>query len=207
MSRRKLAILAMSVLAAVLIGARIYQVNAEAQPIVAQHYSMGEWVELKGSFLNTSSESTDGYSVKVKSARLVSYNEYIAEFGLDKSKAMEGFDKKSLINIEWEIRNIGNADGGVLVFECKLIPSRKNMYYIPSLSLWQESERFVGEYSFGVSIATDSTYTTNIPYKVNILDPVNYTEFINPISADDTSFELIVCNAPVRKVIDVTLTP
>jgi len=190
----------------ILLSFRIHYVNATAVALPnIEKYSMNEWVVLDGAFLNTRSENTQGYSMRATKAELLSYNEYIEKYGLDKSKKMEGFDEKSLVCLEIEVKNVGNEEGRILVFECKLIPDRKNTYFIPSTVLWAESESGLPEDGTArvLQIKADSAYTVHIPYKVNIKDMEGLTEYKTPMK--DTSFELVVSNSPVRKVIVIKL--
>jgi len=184
---------------------RIYYVNATAiqLPPVEKH-SMNEWVDLNGAFLNSRSENTQGYSMRVTKAELLSYNEYIEKYGLDKGNKIEGLDEPSLICLEIEVKNDGNEDGVIFIFECKLIPERKNTYFIPSTDLWAESEKNMTDGNVRIlKTAKDSEYTVHVPYKVNIKDPEGYTEYKKPMK--DTSFELVVSNSPVRKIIEIKL--
>lgn len=190
---------------AFLIGFRIYYVNATAFPLpTVEKYEMNEWVELDGAFLNIKSENTQGYSLRVNKAELLSYNDYIEKYGLDKSRRIEGLDELSLVCLEIEVKNTENEDGLIFIFECKLIPERKNTYFIPSSRLWAESENALdGDTARIIKIRKNSEYTLHVPYKVNILDKEGYSEFRVPMK--DTSFELVVSNSPVRKVIVIKL--
>ncbi|RDB69875.1 hypothetical protein C1876_05645 [Eggerthella sinensis] len=202
---RKRAIIVASILALVCaVGVRIYFVNANATAIEVEHYGMGEWVDLDGAFIyKRDIENTQGYSIKVNSARLMSYNEYIEEYGQDEGNTVEGLDGQSVVCLEVEAKNVGNEDGAIFIFDCKLIPKRKNDYFMYARHLWEESEPNAKD-AFHLRLAKDSEYTTFIPYKVNINDEENQIEYKQPIT--DASFEFIVSNAPVRKVIDVSLS-
>lgn len=184
-----------------LVGIRVWQLNTSAPTILTEHYEMGEWVDLNGAFLKSSSEYTNGYSIKVNEAQLCSYNEYIENYGLDSGLAVEGLDEKSIIDLEVEIKNRGNRKGGVLIFECKLVPERKNEYFIRDNELWSQLEPKMKD-NFLMRLVEDSDYTTHIPYKVNLIDD-NLGQYKKPIN--DTSFELVVSNSPVRKVVEINL--
>jgi len=203
---KKLLLVLFSITAVILISYRIYYTNATAVQLPSvERYFMNEWVDLNGAFLNTSTENTQGYSMRVTKAELLSYNGYIVKYGIDKDRKIDGLDELSLICLEIEIRNVGNEDGRILIFECKLIPDRKNTYFIPSTALWAESESTLPkDGSIRVlAIKKDSEYTVHIPYKINVKDLENYTEYKKPMR--DTSFELVISNSPVRKVIVIEL--
>jgi len=203
---KKGAVALLAITIVLLLSYRIHYVNTAAIALPGvEKYAMNEWVDLDGAFLNIVTENTQGYSVRVTKAELLSYNEYIEKYGLDKSKKMEGLDEPSLVCLEIEVRNVGNKDGIIHIFECKMIPDRKNTYFIPSTALWAESESALpkdGSVRI-LSIKNDSEYIVHIPYKVNIKDEVNHTEYKHPMK--DTSFELVVSNSPVRKVIVIKL--
>lgn len=203
-SAPRIALVAVLVLVAVV--ARIVYVNATAIPSYpVVHYSMGEWVDLDGAFHMTSSnENTQGYSVRVSSAEKMSRNEYIERYGTDPSKVIEGLDADSVIAITLDVRNEGNSDGAMLIFETKLIPDRKNEYFIRDKELWPEKETVLaGTLCMYLSIQENSEYTTVIPYKTNVIDQDGYSQYERDIT--DTSFELVLSSAPVRKVVDIDL--
>ena len=182
---------------------RIAWVNDTALKLPAvETHEMHENVSLDGAFLSFARENTSGYSVNVTNAEKMSYNEYIERYGLDKSKTVEGLDSLSLICLEIEVGNIGNSDGGIFLFECNLVPERKNTYYIADTWLWAESEPSITDGSMRyIKIAPDSTYTIHVPYKTNIRDEEGQTEYKRVI--EDSEFNLYLSNMPIRKEIHV----
>lgn len=181
------------------VGFRAYQLNTEAVRIDTEHYAMGEWVSLDDTILSSRSSEFPGYSLKVKSAQVVSYNEYIEMYGLDKSKISPGLDEKSVVDVELEIRNEGNDKSGIPLMALLLVPERKNTYYIWRDELWLESEPNSKDVLF-IATRVDSEYATHLPFTRNNFNP-DQTAFKKPIN--DKSFSLVVSHAPVRKVIDV----
>ncbi len=182
---------------------RIAWVNDAALKLPAvETHEMHENVSLDGAFLSFARENTSGYSVNVTNAEKMSYNDYIERYGLDKSKTTEGLDSLSLICLEIEVSNIGNSDGGIFLFECNLVPERKNTYYIADTWLWAESEPSITDGSMRfIKIAPDSTYTIHVPYKTNIRDEEGQTEYKKVI--EDSEFNLYLSNMPVRKEIHI----
>ena len=165
---------------------------------------MEECINLDGSFLSSVDENTSGYSIEVTGAELLSHDEYIQKYGLDESKINGSLDTKSLVCLEITVHNDDNSDGGIFLFSCDLVPERKNTYYIPDTWLWAESEQQVSDGSTRyLKIAPNSTYTVHVPYKNNIYDEENLTEYKTPIT--DTSFDLILSNSPVRKIVHIDL--
>ena len=182
---------------------RIIWVNDTALQLPAvETHEMHESISLDGAFLSFARENTSGYSVNVTNAEKMSYNDYIERYGLDKSKTTEGLDSLSLICLEIEVNNIGNSDGGIFLFECNLVPERKNTYYIADTWLWAESEPSITDGSMRyIKIAPDSTYTIHVPYKTNIRDEEGQTEYKKVI--EDSEFNLYLSNMPVRKEIHI----
>ena len=182
---------------------RIAWVNDTALKLPAvETHEMRENVSLDGAFLSFARENTSGYSVNVTNAEKMSYNEYIERYGLDKSKTVEGLDSLSLICLEIEVDNIGNSDGGIFLFECNLVPERKNTYYIADTWLWAESEPSITDGSMRyIKIAPDSTYTIHVPYQTNLRDEEGQTEYKRLFK--DSEFNLYLSNMPIRKEIQV----
>lgn len=199
MRKRIIALAVILTLACVAIGARIAYVNAtDSNPITTETYQMSDWVDLGGCFAsNKQSESTDAYSVKLVSAKLTSYNEYVREF--DRQDCVqEGLDAQSVIDMEFEIRNDGGEDGGIFLLGWKLFPERRNMYYIWDADLLKINQPEL-EGTLGFAVAPGTTKTIHIPFTVNLDDRENLSEYKSDIK--DTDFELVITNSPIRKVI------
>lgn len=188
------------VVAVLLIAFRVYSVNSKVIKITTEHYQMGEWVDLGGTILsNRESENPEGYSVRVNSVDVISYDDYIQKHGLNKEKAVANLDEKSVIDLELEIRNIGNDAGALPLMNMILIPARNNTYFIWNDKLWAENEPNSKD-SIVLATRKDSEYVTHIPYTRNIFDD-DFTAFKKPI--DDKEFSLVLSNMPTRKVIDI----
>ena len=63
-----------------LLVARIAYVNATSLKRITAIHTVGDVVELAGSFTDTANENTKGYSVTVESAELLSYEEFMNRF-------------------------------------------------------------------------------------------------------------------------------
>lgn len=200
--RRSAVMTLLFIMALILIGVRVHLVNEGSLQMETEHYEMGEWVNLDGTILSSrSSENPNGYSLRINSAQIVSYNEYIEEFGLNKTAVKTGLDEKSVVVLELEVRNVGNDKGGIPLLPMLLTPDRKNTFYIWNDKLWAENEPNSND-SLYLAIKRDSEYATHIPFTMNNFDD-QLTAFKAPIT--DSRFTLCVANAPVRKVIDVVI--
>lgn len=200
--RRTAVVLSVLFICLVLLSVRIYCVNVDVLHIETEHHPMGEWVELDGTILSSSSsENPAGYSIKVNSAQAVSYDEYVAAFGTDAAASPKGLGEKSVVVLDMEIRNVGNDKWGIPLLPMRLIPERKNTYFIWNDDLWAESEPNAKDATHLVT-RVDSEYETHLPFTINNFDD-EFTAFKTPIT--DTRFTLVLSNAPVRRVIDVVV--
>ena len=199
-----------------LIVCRIGIVNANAETIPTEHYSLGEWVDLTGCYFNElSSEDMAGYSLRVVSAEAMNASEYIARYGVD-SSALENVEVKNasigpdadVVVLEYETRNDSNDEGGIALYYERLIPARKNVAYSYDEQLWLSAEpQMKSGFPGGFGLVKGTSFTTHVPF-CYVSNP-GYLEKYDrqlrmPVCAD-RDFELILCNAPTRKIVRVSL--
>lgn len=210
---RKMILIAACALAFIAVGARIAWVNAQAVVIPAEHYAMGEWVDLSGTYFNEAkSEPKDGYSMRVNSAEAMTIEEYVQRYGkggeATGSYVAKETDREALVVLEYEVKNEGNDQGGIILFQHKLVPERKNGEYGYIDELWWLAEPQMKDAPGQFSLKKDSTYTTSIPFaiqgKPDYLQKYDH-QILLPVG-DDSSFELALSNAPVKKIIDIELS-
>lgn len=180
------------------IGMRIQMVNAQAITVSTEVYQQEEKLELDGAFVEVVKENTQGYALKVNAARLVSYNEYLREHGMEKV-AGSGHDNKCIVEVDITFFNEGNADGFLDVMGYKLIPERKDEYFIIDSALWRSVEKNAPGETMGMTLLPNTTYRTSIPFVKNTSDDLVYSN-----SVDDTKWILNITNAPVQKMVDIT---
>ena len=77
---KTLSVILLSV-ALVLCAWRIWYVNATAYSFETQEYGIGEWIPLNGDFFYSKEENTNGYSVRVREAEVVRYEDFMQQFG------------------------------------------------------------------------------------------------------------------------------
>ena len=106
------------VLAASLIGVRIWWVNAYPDPQFLppeeKIYQIGEWVPLEGNFQFTADECTEGYYVKVEDIQFCTPEEYAAQYGLDISLFQMGINgelPEYVADVTLNFRNEGTDEG------------------------------------------------------------------------------------------------
>lgn len=192
-----------------LVGVRIWAVQAEAAwpPITTERYGQGDVVALEGSFLsNKDEENTDDYSVRLVDARVMSYNEFVASYAKHKEDApfVDGLDSPSVVDLELQVSNDGDSSdkGGIFLLGLKLFPERRNTYFLWNTDLLQVEYDNFEDKGVGFAVDPHSTQTVHIPFTINgtYEDKTEYKQSIT-----DTSFELVVTNSPIRKVIDFSV--
>ena len=173
-------------------------VNAQAITVPTEVYQQEEKLELDGAFVEVVKENTQGYALKVNAAQLVSYNEYLREHGMEKV-AGSGHDNKCIVEVDITFFNEGNTDGFLDVMGYKLIPERKDKYFIIDSALWRSVEKNAPGETMGMTLLPNTTYRTSIPFVKNTSDDLVYSD-----SVDDTKWILNITNAPVQKMVDIT---
>lgn len=178
---------------------RIVVVNAEALTVPVDSYELGEEVALDGSFVTVSKEATKGYSLTVDSVRQLSPNDYVSEHGRT-NVAVEGFDQKSIVEVNVTIANDGNAKGYLDVMGYRLVPERGNEYYVVDSSLWRMVEPNAPGDTSVLTLAPDSEYSVSIPFVRNASGDEAYS-----VPIDDRGFTLHVADALVAKTVVLSL--
>lgn len=199
--RRVLAACLVAVAAvAVAVAARIWWVAENVPQIPLEHYGQGEWVELDGAFQNNADEGTDGYSVMVESAQLMTYDEYLEAYGEGPGEPGAKGDARCVVDVALRIRNDGADLGGLNVFQMVLVPARGNEYLICDVmnadALWPQVQEGA---SAIVSIRPGTEYVAHIPYVFNGGSEVYERE------VTDTEFSLLVSRMPARKMVGVSV--
>ncbi len=189
-----------------MVGLRIWIVNSDAPSIPIEEYSINDSVELDGAFLQDKKENTKGYAIKVVGAQLMSYNEYVEQYGQDRSLTEVGLDADSIVVLDIEIENVGNGNGYLFVVDWKLVTEEKNDYLLRDDLLWRLSESSLAvddEPILNFSIRKDSTYLTHIPFKTNINDELGKTQYKKVLNKGLYVLELT--RSPVKKVVNIML--
>ena len=209
-TRRRLLSVGACALCAAGIGARSWWLGEHGpQKPPEQRHSMGEWVSLEGAFLQTRlKEKTQGYSVRVTGAEVLSYNEFVAMYSNDESEPIEGLDEKSIVCVALNLKNEG-SDGFLAVGVMYLVPARRNEFFISDNELLvstEEKMRSGNNPGLSVNIRQGTEYTIHLAY-VHQGGTTDYEgqqiqeAYLEPI--EDRSFELVVANSPIRHVIEV----
>lgn len=197
--RRQLALSIAALLAVVAIAARIWWVNATLPHVQVEYYEQGEWVMLDGAFHYRADEGTQGYSIMVEDAAVMTYDEYLSAYGDGDEELGTHGDAQCVVNVTLRIRNDGTEQGGIRIFEMLLVPARSNEYLICDImnddALWPKVEENA---SMSVSIRPGTEYVVHLPYVFNGLDMEAYGRIV-----EDRSFALLISRAPTRKMVVV----
>lgn len=191
---------------------RIWWVNARAypDPYLEEHHAMGEWVELDGSFVDSESENTDGYSLRVVNAERISYQEYLTSYGSSADAEMPDeheLDVKSILCLTLELRNESDALGGALLLgEMALIPTGMPLVYDYDPMLWSKVNSNIEQTSFRIAVLPGTSSVQYVPYGVGDLDATGGIggRYYNALPDVDT-YEFVISNAPIRHVIDIAI--
>lgn len=202
MSRRRFIVGSLGIAGAAALACRIWWVNANAFDYPEVHYGMGDWVALDGAFTTYADEGTQGYSLCVQNAQVMTRAEYIERYAIEPSQAQatEYDDIRSVLCLELAMKNEGNDSGSLWLSQMSLIPEGATNSMEYQAQLWCTSNDALNESVSTISLLEDSEYTTYIPY---ILYGSTEEAFRQEIEA--RRFKFIVSNAPTRNIIDIEL--
>lgn len=180
-------------LLAIAIAGRIYYVNKNATEKVTEIYSTGEWVELDGDFMWEAIENTEGYSVKVDSAEVYTYEDYMKKYNKPEDYFAD-LSKFNILELSISLKNENNTDGGIYIKQFNVFPKNLNMcmYYDTDLAYLSEQKL-----SDGITIKPNTEYDLVLPYSL-------YDGRLKSIEVNDTYY-LMISDYPTRKLIKIEL--
>lgn len=196
----------------IIVGVRIYYVNASAKKPGYEYYSIGEWVDYNGAGQIGINENTKGYYAKVVDATFMTYKEYMQkyDFPLDTlpnlySETLKGLEVNDIYNIgvidvEMEFRNDSSTDGHIALSESKIFASTDNVYYTicePVLDL-QEPKLAGGMGYFFTLKPNGEAVTMNVPYILPI-----YSDGHIGQETGDFPKHLTITQVPIRKMVEI----
>lgn len=184
-------------------GIRFCYLNSHAQMPVIETYQMNEVVEYDDNFFNRSREARKGYSIEVKGAKIVSYEEFEKENGIILTEnSSESYSPAFVADIEITIYNNGteNEECGIDLFNTLLTTSCIRMSI--DLDLWNSLyPQLGGSYTF--RLRENSSMDFHLPYIVeNEMDAqmADYDYLINE------QCYLNISLYPVKKRINVVFS-
>lgn len=170
---------------------------------------MNQEVKLNGAFLDSFEEDMGDYSLTVKSAQIMSANEYLKRYSRDDVTSVEGGDvPNTRLVLEVEFKNSGKRDGGNfnLVSAWVIGKPNKNTFYRTDTDLWEHREtKMAGAMYMGVGVKSGTSYTTYLPFYM-----LGLPKFFEPETAEnkyatvgEKEFYYLVATKPQRMTIDI----
>ena len=163
-----------------ILGVRIWYINSSVITIPVETYKVGEWVELDGAFQDVSYENTDGYSLRVKSAAIKSYSDFVREYGESEDYMEEDIRPELVLDVE---------------FEFQYFVEGRYFTMVPNSSLWFLTVP-KGEGQMGFVLDQDTSFEFHVPYIFRQMGSVELT---------GEKIHIIASRAPVKKMIEIQL--
>lgn len=155
-----------AVLSAVLLafwGISVVKTNKNEKEASKIIYPMGEWVCYENDFYEKSSDTRNGYSIKVVDARVVKYDDFLSEQGIKVFKNEESFTPDCIFDVTVIIKNANNTDGGISMIDTTL-NSVNDIMQIDFDVFDALYEQLGGAVSF--SLKTNTQMEFHFPFKV-----------------------------------------
>ena len=193
MKAKKILLCAVSLVLLLLIVVRIVHVNTNVLMIPEERYVQNQWVELNGAFQEMDDENTAGYSVRILGAEQLTYNEFLEKYGASENPPEGKDDIETVLDVEYEFRNVGNSDGYLLLIQYMIAGPYYSLIF--DSTLWSVCTP-TGEGQLATALQEDTTYSFHVPYI-----------FAGGFSKDLEGEKLaaVVSRIPVKKMIEFTL--
>lgn len=202
MKKKKLIFLIFIIALFVGVISRIVYVNITATRPPKVYYPMGETIEFTDDFLFNSSECAKGYTINIKSATLMSSDDFMEKYGLEESDLpFPQYEVASyVIDLEAEISNISSERG--------INPSR-NTLLADNDSLTIESNLFGALYEQpeiiqGIALEKGQTMTYHLPYRYNGSENIPFFDVYDYLKNSDYLY--VLSQYPTERYINVTVT-
>ena len=181
MKAKKILLCAVSLVLLLLIVVRIVHVNTNVLTIPEERYAQNQWVELNGAFQEMDDENTEGYSV------------FLEKYGASENPPEGKDDIETVLDVEYEFRNVGNSDGYLLLIQYMIAGPYYSLIF--DSTLWSVCTP-TGEGQLATALQEDTTYSFHVPYI-----------FAGGFSKDLDGEKLaaVVSRVPVKKMIEFTL--
>lgn len=178
--------------------ARIVYVNTHSLNEKREFYAMGEWVPLAGDFIDSAKENTSGYYLRVDSAKLFSYTDYMQECGYDQSYITERI-RLPVLELTVTLRNVENQDGFLALSRFDLLNQTRNLFdsYSP---LYAGLKNPTLEDAVGVTIRPNTEFTVCLPFTMQY--GAEDRSSLLEDGADDLYY-FVISKYPTRKEIKI----
>lgn len=204
MKGKKRIVCLVTALLTILLAVQIVSVNATAYSFQEQVFPLGEWVPLEGDFFYSNQEHTEGYSVRVSSAEVMTYRGFVNRF----HKPFDYFGKDSrydVVVLKVDFKNDGNTQGGVSIRDFTLKNEFRSQYFNTSTHYMAIANPGVDPAAEGIRIRPGTEASLYLVYDTLArADRVTYLE--EHKDADSLTFLLNVSLYPVNKMIQIPIT-
>lgn len=176
-----------------------YNVNSNSFQQTTEYYKMNEWVDLDGNFFFDAVENTDGYSIRVNSAKLEEYDKLIQKYNgkIDAETGMPEPKYVCLLNVT--VKNVANESG---YFNALGFALYKGALQIPiDFDIWNIIDKAIDGNTL-LKLRKDTEVTLTLPFTAQSLDEAVNSDRLNNMLEND-EFDFYICDFPVRKLIKV----
>lgn len=201
--------LACFIMAAFLIGVRIWHVNDTAWTLPEERYGIGERVSFDGAFAGYDYEETDGYALTVTNAEVMTPREFVQAYGVDPNASLDDIsrpDEESLVVLTLYMENAGNEEGYMSSINWRLVsPDDPSAEYYCARNVWFFAHP-VMESQPCFEIRPDSEFVVYVPFCKTAQQ--GYLEVYDDqlkARVDECNFEFIFTNVPVRKMVEFSV--
>lgn len=203
MSKKKIYSFTIIAIIMIAILTRIVYVNVNSAKISVEHYQMGETVDFTDDFYYKKTENFKGYQINVKSATLMTAQEFIEKHNLDESTML--FPDIPLhnyvIDLEADFTNTLSDNSGIYFINLTLY-TEDSMCNVDD-NLWSMIRpEQMGQAAFSVKCGT--TKTINIPYCYNGTTSIPFFDEYNFFK--NAEYKLCLSQFPTERYIDITVT-
>ena len=199
---KTLSVILLSV-ALVLCAWRIWYVNATAYSFETQEYGIGEWIPLNGDFFYSKEENTNGYSVRVREAEVVRYEDFMQRFGKPVDYLAEN-TQHDVILLTVDFKNENNTDGGVFIRDFNLLNEAQSAYFNKSEIYMKIANPDLNSKADGISVMPGTEASLYMVYPTSSrADGVTYLE--EQAGKEQIVMYLNVSLYPVKKCVRMVL--
>ena len=182
---------------------RIWYVNATAYSFETQEYGIGEWIPLNGDFFYSKEENTNGYSVRVREAEVVRYEDFMQRFGKPVDYLAEN-TQHDVVLLTVDFKNENNTDGGVFIRDFNLLNEAQSAYFNKSEIYMKIANPDLNSKADGISVMPGTEASLYMVYPTSSrADGVTYLE--EQAGKEQIVMYLNVSLYPVKKCVRMVL--
>ncbi len=202
MKKRKLIFLIFIIALFVGVISRIVYVNITATPTPKVYYPMGETIEYTDDFLFKPMDSLIGYTVNIKSASLMTSQDYMEKYGIKQEDLplLEYEVASYVIDLEVEFSNI-NSENPINPSTYTLLSDFDGLVIEQNLfgALYEQPQIIQG-----IALEKGETKTYHLPYCYNGSENIPFFDVYDYLKNSDYLY--VLSQYPTERYITVTVT-